>query len=80
MLIVPDANADARFGSNPLVTGEPFVRFYAGAPLVAPDGSVLGTLCVIDHVPRTLEADQAVRASGAQPPGHGAVGPSAPEA
>ena len=46
MLIVPDANADARFAANPLVTGEPFVRFYAGAPLVAADGFVLGTLCV----------------------------------
>ena len=58
MLIVPDASADARFAANPLVTGEPFVRFYAGAPLVTPDGFVLGTLCVIDHVTRTLAADQ----------------------
>ena len=80
MLIVPDTSADARFATNPLVTGEPFVRFYAGAPLVAPDGSVLGTLCVIDHVARTLESDQVGRASSAQPDGNGAVGPSPPEA
>ncbi len=56
-LVVPDTHADARFADNPLVTGEPFVRFYAGAPLVA-EGYVLGTLCVLDSVPRSLSATQ----------------------
>ena len=58
LLEVPDAQADPRFASDPMVTGVPFVRFYAGAPLVLPSGESLGTLCVIDHVPRRLTEQQ----------------------
>jgi diguanylate cyclase (GGDEF)-like protein len=54
VLHVPDACADPRFADNPLVTGAPFVRFYAGSPIAAPDGSLVGTLCVIDHRPRQM--------------------------
>lgn len=51
-LVIADARADARFAGNPLVTGEPFVRFYAGHPLVSVEGAPLGALCIIDHAPR----------------------------
>ena len=56
IMVVPDTLPDPRFADNPLVTGAMNVRFYAGAPLTLKSGLRLGTLCLIDHVPRTLDA------------------------
>jgi len=58
LLVVPDAVSDERFADNPLVTSEPHVRFYAGAPLITHDGHTLGTLCVLDYVTRNLSDQQ----------------------
>ena len=55
---VPDATLDARFAANPLVTGQPDIRFYAGAPIVLPTGERIGTVCVIDREPRRLDDHQ----------------------
>lgn len=58
VFVIPDTRADPRFATNPLVAGEPYIRFYAGAPITTGDGYRLGTVCVIDREPRTLGAAQ----------------------
>ena len=58
MLVVEDAECDARFARNPLVLGEPRIRFYAGIAINSPEGAPVGTLCVIDRQPRQLSAAQ----------------------
>lgn len=68
LMVVPDARTDPRFSDNPLVLGDPTIRFYAGMPLILSDGLTLGSLCVIDRKPRQLSGDQqaALRALGHQ--------------
>ncbi len=58
VMVIEDAQADARFHDNPIVTGAPHVRFYAGAPLISTDGLPLGTLCVFDPEPQQLDPVQ----------------------
>jgi diguanylate cyclase (GGDEF)-like protein len=58
VLEVDDARDDPRFFDNPLVTGEPNVRFYAGCPISGPDGAVIGTLCLLDDHPRHLDGEE----------------------
>lgn len=61
VMVVPDATQDPRFARNPLVTGEPHIRFYAGAVIRGPRSAPLGTLCVIDRVPRQLSDEDRAR-------------------
>ena len=58
VMIVQDTHLDLRFKGSPLVLGPPYIRFYAGAPIISRQGLALGTVCVIDTVPRTLDAAQ----------------------
>ena len=59
LFVVPNASTDPRFMDNPMVIGEPHIRFYAGAPLIVEGGHAIGVLCVVDRVPRELTPDEA---------------------
>jgi hypothetical protein len=59
LLIIPDASQDPRFVESPLTQGPPHIRFYAGLPLVTPNGEAVGALCVVDRKPRTLAPEEA---------------------
>ncbi|WP_271199628.1 putative bifunctional diguanylate cyclase/phosphodiesterase [Methylopila turkensis] len=63
VMVVPDAALDERFRQSPFVTDEPKIRFYAGAPLVTPDGFVIGALCIVDVLPRPGGLSEAERQS-----------------
>jgi PAS domain S-box-containing protein len=58
VLIVPDATKDKRFATHPFVTGNPHIRFYAGVPLINPEGYAIGTVCAVDYIPRKLSPEQ----------------------
>jgi GAF domain-containing protein len=58
LFIVEDASQDSRFDDNPLVTSDPKIRFYAGMPLITPQGQPIGTLCILDRIPRKLSSEQ----------------------
>jgi PAS domain S-box-containing protein len=58
VLIIPDTLADERYAKNPVVISEPHVRFYAGVPLMIPEGEAIGVLCVADHIPRQINSEQ----------------------
>ncbi|MGI2905045.1 hybrid sensor histidine kinase/response regulator [Tolypothrix sp. VBCCA 56010] len=57
-LVIPDTLADERYASDPVVTSEPYVRFYVGVPLITPGGEVIGTVCIVDSQPRQINDEQ----------------------
>ncbi len=58
VVVITDTLVDERTKANPVVTSHPYIRFYAGAPLITPEGHVIGTLCVLDQIPRSLSSEQ----------------------
>ena len=73
LFIIPDTRLDPRFADNPLVTGDPHLRFYAGALLETPEGFPLGTVCVLDYKPRELDEKQKAFLRLMAQPGHEAA-------